>query len=191
MTVVNDQSCGWINTLVQRSNIKSLNKDYRCDLLIIGAGFTGLSAARKFSQLNKNKKIIIIDAQIAGEGASSRNSGYLVDNTLNDGFISNKGSSSYKKKLKIYEEGIKAVKNFVREYQVNCDWNECGKYFASSKIVDEKKIREFSKTLSSLNFVNKILYHDEISKKLGTKFPHLNSKFLPFYQSLFLLKLKL
>ena len=47
-------------------------------------------AARKLGQLFPNQKIIIVDAQLAGEGASSRNSGYLVDTTLNDGFTSNK-----------------------------------------------------------------------------------------------------
>ena len=64
----------------------------------IGAGFTGLSAARKLGQIVKDKKIILIDAQLAGEGASSRNSGYLVDTTLNDGFTSNNDVSNYKKK---------------------------------------------------------------------------------------------
>ena len=49
---------------------------------IIGAGYTGLSAARKLGQLHPNQKIILIDAQLAGEGASSRNSGYLVDTRL-------------------------------------------------------------------------------------------------------------
>ena len=36
-----------------------------------------------------NQKVILVDVQLAGEGASSRNSGYLADTTLNDGFTSN------------------------------------------------------------------------------------------------------
>ena len=47
----------------------------------------------------KDKKIILIDAQLAGEGGSSRNSGYLVETTLNDGFTSNKELENYKKKI--------------------------------------------------------------------------------------------
>ena len=54
---------------------------------------------------------------MAGEGASSRNSGYLVDTTLNDGFTSNKELDNYKKKTNIYDLGIDAVKNFINEYQ--------------------------------------------------------------------------
>jgi len=99
MHVVNDNNCGWINDLNPRTNIKSLSTNEDCDWLIIGAGYTGLSAARKLSQLHPAHKIIITDSQLAGEGASSRNSGYLVDTTLNDGFTSNKELSNYKKKL--------------------------------------------------------------------------------------------
>jgi ribulose 1,5-bisphosphate synthetase/thiazole synthase len=54
MNVANDNSCGWINDLARRSNIKSLHKDKSCDWLIIGAGYTGLSAARKLSELHLN-----------------------------------------------------------------------------------------------------------------------------------------
>ena len=106
MNVVNDTGCSWINDLDRRSNIKTLDKDKSCDWLIIGAGYTGLSAARKLSELHPNQKIIIVDAQLAGEGASGRNSGYLVDTTLNDGFTSNKELSNYKKKTDIYKLGI-------------------------------------------------------------------------------------
>jgi hypothetical protein len=84
---------------------------------------------------------------LAGEGGSSRNSGYLVDTTLNDGFTSNKDIEIYKKKVKIYELGIKAVKKYY-EYQVDCGMDESGKYFASSKIQDENKAKSFSKLIN-------------------------------------------
>ena len=98
MKLENDQSCSWINDLTKRTNIKSINSNEDCEWLIIGAGYTGLSAARKLGQLNPNQKIILVDAQLAGEGSSGRNSGYLVDTTLNDGFSSSKDEINYKKK---------------------------------------------------------------------------------------------
>ena len=170
MYLVNDQSCSWVNDLNKRSNVKILEKNESCDWLIVGAGYTGLSAARKLSELHPDQKIIIIDAQLAGEGASSRNSGYLVDTTLNDGFTSNKELNNYKKKADIYALGINAVKKFINEYQVDCDWNECGKYFASSKKEDEKILRNFSVTLSKLGYEHNLLSNNELLKRLGTNF---------------------
>jgi len=170
MQIVNDNRCSWINDLVQRSNIKILKENEECEWLIIGAGYTGLSAARKLGQLYPNQKILLVDAQLAGEGASSRNSGYLVDTTLNDGFTSNKELENYKKKADIYKIGIEAVKKFVKEYQVDCDWNECGKYFASSKSEDKNILENFSDTLLRLGFEHDLLFNKELTKKLGTNF---------------------
>ena len=59
---------------------------------------------------------------------------------------------NYKKKTDIYELGINAVKKFIKEHQVDCDWNECGKYFASSNEKDQKDIRKFSETLIKIRF---------------------------------------
>jgi len=170
MRVSNDKFCSWINELDPRTNIQTLSKDLECEWVIIGAGYTGLSAARKLAKIYPNKMITLVDAQLAGEGASSRNSGYLVDTTLNDGFASNKDLENYKKKIDIYKLGIEAVKNFIQEYQVDCDFNECGKYYASSKIDDQKKLENFSKILSELNYENNLLFGDDLKKKLGTNF---------------------
>jgi len=173
MNVVNDNSCGWINDLDKRSSIKTLDREQSCDWLIVGAGYTGLSAARKLSELHPNQKIIIVDAQLAGEGASGRNSGYLVDTTLNDGFTSNKELSNYKKKTDIYKLGIEAVKKFIKEHQVDCDWNDAGKYFASSNIKDENILINFGNTLDKLGFQYSLFNKDELNRKLGTSFYNL------------------
>jgi len=170
MFIINDNYCGWIKNLSKRNNIKVIDKNHKCDWIIIGAGFTGLSAARKLGNLNPNKKIILVDAQLAGEGASSRNSGYLVDTTLNDGFSSNIKIKDYQKKVDIYERGIVSVKNFIKDYLVECDWNECGKYFASSKLKDEKKLKKFSEALSNLNIHNQMFFKKDLFQKLGTEF---------------------
>ena len=170
MEVENDNSCSWVNDLSSRTNIQTLSSDLICEWLVVGAGYTGLSAARKLGQLYPNQKIFLVDAQLAGEGASSRNSGYLVDSTLNDGFTSNKELQNYKKKTDIYKLGIETVRRFIKEHQVDCDWNECGKYFASSKIKDIKNLENFSETLSKLGFKHNLLFNKELAIRLGTNF---------------------
>ena len=170
MEIVNDDSCSWVNDLNPRANIQTLSSHLSCEWLVVGAGYTGLSAARKLGQIYPNQKILLVDAQLAGEGASSRNSGYLVDTTLNDGFTSNKELNNYKKKADIYKLGIDVIKRFIKEYQVDCDWNECGKYFASSNLEDKKILENFSNTLSKLDFDHNLLTNKELKSRLGTNF---------------------
>ena len=78
-----------------------------------------------------------------------------------------------KKKTNIYELGIKAVKKFIKKHQVDCDWNEAGKYFASSKKNDKKILINFSNTLSKLGFEHNLFDKKELNKKLGTSFYNL------------------
>ena len=66
--------------------------------------------------------------------------------------------------------GIDVIKKFIKEYQVDCDWNECGKYFASSKQEDKKILENFSGTLSKLGFEHNLLSNKELKKRLGTNF---------------------
>ena len=75
-----------------------------------------------------------------------------------------------KKKTDIYQLGINAVKKFIKEHQVDCDWNEAGKYFASSKKEDKKILINFSNILSKLGFEYNLFDKKELSKKLGTSF---------------------
>jgi len=170
MSLLNDKTCCWINDLSPRLDIKVLSEDKNCDWLIVGAGYTGLSAARKLSQLHPSQKIILVDAQLAGEGASGRNSGYLVDTTLNDGFTSNKDFSNYKKKTNIYKLGIESIKKFIKKYKVDCDWNESGKYFASSRLEDKKILINFSNILNRLDFEHELYNQGNLKEKLGTSF---------------------
>jgi glycine/D-amino acid oxidase-like deaminating enzyme len=170
MHIVNDSYCSWIKNLSKRTNIRTLTENLECEWLVIGAGYTGLSAARKLAEIHPNKTIILVDAQLAGEGASSRNSGYLVDTTLNDGFTSDRDLENYKKKTDIYRLGIESVKKFIDEYQVDCDFNESGKYYVSSQIRDQKILENYSKILTKLNFENNLLFNEDLKKQLGTNF---------------------
>jgi glycine/D-amino acid oxidase-like deaminating enzyme len=49
------------------------------DVVIVGAGFAGLSAARRLAQLNPGARIVVLDAGRVAEGAAGRNSGFMID----------------------------------------------------------------------------------------------------------------
>ena len=52
MEIFNDNFCAWTNDLESRINFNKINSNFDCEWLIIGAGYTGLSCARKLAQLN-------------------------------------------------------------------------------------------------------------------------------------------
>ncbi len=52
---------------------------HKADWLIIGAGFAGLSAARRLRQLRPEDRIVVLEARRIAEGPAGRNSGFMID----------------------------------------------------------------------------------------------------------------
>lgn len=70
---------GWEAISIRQFPVQTLESDVRADWLIIGAGFAGLSAARRLSQLRPGEKIVVVDATEVAKSTAGRNSGYMID----------------------------------------------------------------------------------------------------------------
>ena len=166
----NDNTCGWNKIIAQRSANNSLQGKIKADWVIIGAGYTGLAAARSLAILHPNKHIVLIEAQKAGEGASARNSGYLVDSTLNDGHLSDTGLSTYYSKYQLNKAGLEAARTLVNDHDISCDWSETGKIHATSMTQNEAKLHSFSKILTELKLDHNVLDNTQLKNRLGTSY---------------------
>src|SRR5215470_7915708 len=70
---------GWYALLPEPAAPRVLEGKHTADWVIVGAGFAGLSAARRLSQLVPNDRITVLEAQRVGWGAAGRNSGFMID----------------------------------------------------------------------------------------------------------------
>jgi glycine/D-amino acid oxidase-like deaminating enzyme len=70
---------GWNSLLPVAEPAKVLDENISADWLVIGAGFAGLSAAQRLSELCPDAAIVILDATRVGEGPAGRNSGFMID----------------------------------------------------------------------------------------------------------------
>ena len=52
---------------------------HTADYVVIGAGFTGLSAAMRLAELNPKKTTVLLEACKVAEGPAGRNSGFMID----------------------------------------------------------------------------------------------------------------
>lgn len=65
--------CYWPDT-VKMPEVPAAQGKITCDVAIIGAGYTGLSAALKLAQSGSD--VVVLEAQVPGWGASGRNGGF-------------------------------------------------------------------------------------------------------------------
>jgi len=70
---------GWSAILPPRAVRTALAQDIECDYLVVGAGFAGLSAARRLRQLEPQASVVIIEAGQVASGPAGRNSGFMID----------------------------------------------------------------------------------------------------------------
>jgi gamma-glutamylputrescine oxidase len=68
----------WFTTLMIKEHryCPPLTKDIKCDVLIVGGGFSGVSAAAEF--LRKGLKVVLIEKNILGGSSSGRSAGFLT-----------------------------------------------------------------------------------------------------------------
>lgn len=52
---------------------------HRADVVIVGAGFAGLSAARRLRQIDPRASVVVLEAGRVAEGSAGRNSGFMID----------------------------------------------------------------------------------------------------------------
>lgn len=70
---------GWNCLLPDAPPPTPLEERITADWLIIGAGFAGLAAARRLSQLCPEDRIVVLEAARVGTGPAGRNSGFMID----------------------------------------------------------------------------------------------------------------
>ncbi len=69
----------WNDVLPTAAPSVVLSDHLNADWLVIGAGFAGLSATRRLSQLHPDARIVLLEARRVGSGPAGRNSGFMID----------------------------------------------------------------------------------------------------------------
>ena len=166
----NDDGCGWALDLPPRPLAQPPKAPQSCDWAIIGAGFTGIAAAHRLAALQPNSKILLLDAERAGEGASARNSGFIVDSTLNDGVASPQDREKYLAKVRCNRAGTRILARWVQDFGIACGWDPAGKYHAAHDPKNFAKLKRFSGLLKNLDIAHELLERPDLNRALGSDF---------------------
>ena len=139
------------------------------DVAVIGAGFTGLSAARTLA--NRGANVAVLESETIGWGASSRNGGMVLSGMK---LGVNKLISMYGRELtqRMYAaslETIDCVERIVRQEDIDCDFSRCGhlevackqKHFDDYARQAEVIAREFNHEL-------RVVQRRELSAEIGS-----------------------
>ena len=167
---INDNTCGWSHIAGEAPIYPRLEENTHADWVIIGAGFTGLAAAYRIAKLCPDDSIIVLDAEQAGAGASSRNSGYIVDISLNDGGSSLADDQAQVIKSGLNMAGLLYLKKQVEKYAIDCDWDQSGKYHCAADTRHIPKLKKFESFLDRAKVPYTVWQKDALIEQLGTNY---------------------
>jgi glycine/D-amino acid oxidase-like deaminating enzyme len=145
----------------------------RADVVVIGAGFTGLSAARTLAK--RGATVAVLEAETVGWGASSRNGGMVLTglklgaSTL----ISRHGRDATCRMYAASLESIDCVERIVREENIACDFARCGHLEVACK---PKHFAEFQENVDVIarefNHQLRVVPKDELQLEIGSTIYH-------------------
>jgi glycine/D-amino acid oxidase-like deaminating enzyme len=139
------------------------------DVAVIGAGFTGLSAARTLAK--RGAKVAVLESETIGWGASSRNGGMVLTGMklgVNQ-LIAMYGRELTQHMYAASLASMDCVEQIVREEGIDCDFARCGhlevackqKHFDDYARQAEVIAREFHHTL-------RVVQKHELSSEIGS-----------------------
>ncbi|MEM1384542.1 MAG: FAD-binding oxidoreductase [Pseudomonadota bacterium] len=103
----------------------------KADVVIIGSGYTGLHAAIQTARAGRHT--VVIDAEAAGWGCSSRNGGQ-ISTSIKPSYGALKAKFGADAAFAIRKEGLNAlqwVEDFTTAEGIDCDFRRVGRFYAA------------------------------------------------------------
>jgi glycine/D-amino acid oxidase-like deaminating enzyme len=158
----------WLTT-ADFPKIETLPLPDRVDVAVIGAGFTGLSAARTLAQ--RGAKVAVFESETVGWGASSRNGGMVLTGMklgVNQ-LISMYGRDLTRRMYASSLATVDCVEQLVREEAIDCDFSRCGHLEVACK---QKHFDDYARQVEVIgrefNHQLRVVQRNELSAEIGS-----------------------
>jgi gamma-glutamylputrescine oxidase len=142
-----------------------LRGSHTADVVIVGGGYTGLSAAYHIRQKFPEKKIVILEGACCGYGASGRNGGFCIATDLIRE-LNDLDPENVQKNLKISFYGQNFIKKMIAEYEVMCDYEESGMLGVALNDKQAKELQAYQKRLVAYGLESTFLEGIELETEI-------------------------
>lgn len=98
----------------------------RCDVAIVGGGYTGLAAARALAR--HGASVVVLERHTVGWGASGRNGGFVLPGYKPDVAVLARrlGLDEARRLFGLSLEAVDSLERLIRDENIACDYARCG-----------------------------------------------------------------
>lgn len=164
-----DCPSGWksVDAIDPMGDAARINSQY--DWVVIGAGFTGLAAAKRLGEIRPHDSVLLVDARPVGWGASGRNSGFVID-LPHKYDLDNPNKERLRKIIDLNRAAIDNLEASVTEYSIDCDWSRRGKLQGAVSNRGTGMMEKFVDVLNLIEEPYKVLNSDGCHDVMGTDY---------------------
>jgi glycine/D-amino acid oxidase-like deaminating enzyme len=159
----------WLTTTRMPSTDAARPLSSRADVAVLGAGFTGLSAACTLAK--RGASVAVLESETIGWGASSRNGGMVLTGMklgVNQ-LISMYGRELTRRMYAASLQTIDCVEQIVREEAIDCDFSRCGHLEVACK---QKHFDDYARQVDVIarefNHRLRVVQRNEVNTEIGS-----------------------
>lgn len=164
-----ERRCGWNALLATPPTTPCLSGDQECDVIIVGAGYTGVAAARRYAELSPSASIALLDATRIGEGNPGRNSGFLLEIAL-----ANDADAANMQRMRRCNELLGDTMRQLQEHAASANPDpqlaRTGTYRAAGGSAGVRALDHYREFLDAAKLPVELLTRDQLGERIGTRF---------------------
>lgn len=133
----------WLESLPERIDPNlPLESNEKADVVIIGGGYTGLSAGYHLKQLQPELDVRLIESDVCGYGASGRNGGFSMTLFgLTKGITKFRFDDSKAREAHTYmENAVDYLHDFINQHEIDCDYERSGYLLVGTSPAQVKRV---------------------------------------------------
>jgi glycine/D-amino acid oxidase-like deaminating enzyme len=139
------------------------------DVVVVGAGFAGLSAARRLMQLDPRARVVVVDALRVAEGSAGRNSGFMIDiphDLVSEDYAGGGGDLDM---MRLNRQAIGFAGDAVQDYGIDSNFfDRSGKINGAASAHADANNRSFARHLDSLGESSEVLDRRQMQEITGS-----------------------
>ena len=146
-----------------------LMHDIATEIVVVGGGMAGLTAAQEFAK--KGCKVVLIEKNYCGAGASGKSSGFITPDSelslfeLMDSF----GKDAGKKIWQLIGSGVHIIESNIKKYQLDCDYQKQDTLILANSMRAFKNDIQKEYTMRKQAGYESVLYsHDGVRDVIGS-----------------------
>ena len=160
----------WNAILKPQSDPVPLEAERTADVVIVGAGFAGLSAARRLMQVDPSLKVVVLEAGRLAESSCGRNSGFMIDLPHELTSEDYAGAGDDRVMIALNRQAIDFGRQAVAEYGIKADYfDECGKVNGAATAGGDHHNESYAKHLAGLGEPSELLDAQAMQELTGSR----------------------